>query len=44
MKTLQGKPEYQQGIKFLIEKMTSAYHKGGIAAERMQAELSGRYW
>ena len=41
MKTLQGKPEYQQGIRFLIQKVHSAYQRGGIAAERMQAELSG---
>ena len=43
LQRLQSKPEYQHGIKFLIERMRTAYQHGNIHVERMQQQLSGAY-
>jgi trehalose/maltose hydrolase-like predicted phosphorylase len=40
---LQAKPEYQHGVRYLLEQLRTTMEKGGIHAERMQEQLRGAW-
>lgn len=42
MVKLQRKPEYQSTVSFLLDKVRSVQQKGGLHAERMERQLTGR--
>lgn len=42
IKRLQSNPEYQDSIRYLIERMRSAFELGGLHAERMEQQLQGK--
>lgn len=42
MVKLQRKPEYQSAVSFLLDKVRSVQQKGGLHAERMERQLTGR--